>query len=343
MKNRAIALHRGDIVLLDLFKPLKQGYRGVFLAMTIAACAGFLSEHYGAPVMLFALLIGMAFNFLATDPKCAGGINFSSKTMLRAGVALLGFRLSLSDVTGQGWEPVLTILVLVIFTILSGLVFAKLLGRKWGLGLLTGGAVAICGASAALAISAVMPKNDSLERDTLFTVVAVTTLSTIAMILYPLLFSVLGFSDEQAGFLIGATVHDVAQVVGAGYSISEDAGNIATLTKLQRVLLLPVVIIGIIFLTREKSEGSKKGVGLPLFVILFIVFVLVNSTGLLPTVITDAAVVLSRWLLIIAIAALGVKTSLAAMLDLGGRHVWLVVLETLALLVAASVIVFTLL
>lgn len=332
--------------MLDLFKPLKQGYRGVFLAMTIAACAGFLSEHYGAPVMLFALLIGMAFNFLATDPKCAGGINFSSKTMLRAGVALLGFRLSLSDVTGQGWEPVLTILALALFTILSGLVFAKLLGRKWGLGLLTGGAVAICGASAALAISAVMPKNESLERDTLFTVVAVTTLSTIAMILYPLLFAVLGFSDEQAGFLIGATVHDVAQVVGAGYSISEDAGNIATLTKLQRVLLLPVVIIGILFMTRDKNEdgekGAKKGPGLPLFVVLFIVFVLINSTGLLPVVITDAAVVLSRWLLIIAIAALGVKTSLAAMLDLGGRHVWLVVLETLALLIAASVIVFTL-
>lgn len=328
--------------MLDLFKPLKQGYRGVFLAMTIAACAGFLSDHYGAPVMLFALLIGMAFNFLASDPKCAGGINFSSKTLLRAGVALLGFRLSLSDVTGQGWEPVLTILVLVLFTIGSGLVLAKLLGRKWGLGLLTGGAVAICGASAALAISAVMPKNESLERDTLFTVVAVTTLSTIAMILYPLIFSLLGFSDEQAGFLIGATIHDVAQVVGAGYSISDEAGNIATLTKLQRVLLLPVVIIGILLLTRDKSEGTKKGPGLPLFVILFIVFVIVNSLGVLPVIITDAAVVASRWMLIIAIAALGVKTSLAAMMNLGGRHISLVVLETLALLVLATAIVFVL-
>lgn len=327
--------------MLTPFKPLKHGYRGVFLAMVIAACAGFLSEHYGAPVMLFALLIGMAFNFLADNPQCAGGIGFSAKTLLRAGVALLGFRLSLADVTAQGWEPVLTILVLVLFTILAGLALSKLLGRRWGIGLLTGGAVAICGASAALAISAVMPKTERLERDTLFTVVAVTTLSTIAMIAYPLLFSVLGFSDEQAGFLIGATIHDVAQVVGAGYSISDEAGNIATLTKLQRVLLLPVVIIAIIFFTRNMGEDgeAKQGVGLPLFVVLFIVFVIVNSLGILPAIVTDTAVILSRWFLIIAIAALGVKTSLAAMLNLGGRHIALVILETLALLAVAIAIV----
>lgn len=318
--------------MFSIFKPLAGGYSGLALAVTIALCAGFLSEHYGAPVMLFALLVGMAFNFLADHPKCAGGITFASKSLLRMGVALLGFRLSIGDVTAQGWEPVAVIIALVALTLASGALLAPLFKRKIAFGILTGGATAICGASAALAISAVMPKRDNLERDTLFTVVAVTTLSTVAMVLYPLLFSVLGFNDEQAGFLIGATIHDVAQVVGAGFSISDEAGNVATLTKLQRVLLLPVVILAILIATR-KSDGER--VGIPLFVVAFIIFMLINSTGLLPPAVVAFFVEASRWMLIIAIAALGVKTSLGAMVNLGGNHIALVVAQTVFLLVAA--------
>ena len=315
--------------------PPAHGWRGVALALGIAAVALFLGSHYGAPVLLFALLIGMAFNFLAERPGWQPGIGYSGRTLLRVGVALLGFRLSLGDVAAQGWVAVLAIVILVACTIGAGLVLSRLLGRGWSLGLLTGGAVAICGASAALAISAVLPKNEALERNTLFTVVAVTTLSTIAMVLYPLLFAWLGFSDAQAGYLIGATIHDVAQVVGAGYSISDEAGDIATLTKLQRVLLLPVVILAIVVLSRSSAEGAGRGIGVPPFVIAFIAFMLVNSTGAVPEPVTALAVEASRWLLVIAIAALGVKTSLSAMLSLGGRHVALVVGETLILLALA--------
>ncbi|MEM1289562.1 MAG: putative sulfate exporter family transporter [Pseudomonadota bacterium] len=318
---------------------MRTRYRGLALAATVALCAAFLAEHYGAPVMLFALLIGMAFNFLADHPQCEGGIAFASKSLLRMGVALLGFRLSLSDVAAQGWLPVAVIIGLVVLTMGSGAVLAPLLKRNVALGFLTGGATAICGASAALAISAVMPKRGGLERDTLFTVVAVTALSTVAMVLYPVLFSLLGFSDEQAGFLIGATIHDVAQVVGASFSISDQAGNIATLTKLQRVLLLPVVVVIILLVTRQR-DGEKAGI--PVFVIAFIAFVLVNSTGLLPAALVAAMVELSRWMLITAIAALGVKTSLGAMLSLGGQHIALVVTQTILLLGAAigAMIVF---
>ncbi|MEO1193840.1 MAG: putative sulfate exporter family transporter [Pseudomonadota bacterium] len=318
--------------MLPIFEPLRAGYRGLALAVTIALCAGFLSEHYGAPVMLFALLIGMAFNFLADHPQCAAGVTFSSKTLLRMGVALLGFRLSLGDVAEQGWLPVIVIIALVALTMGSGAFLAPLFKRKLALGFLTGGATAICGASAALAISAVMPKHDGLERNTLFTVVAVTTLSTIAMVLYPALFALLGFDDNQAGFLIGATIHDVAQVVGAGFSISDQAGTIATLTKLQRVLLLPVVILVILFVTRQ-TDGER--VGIPPFVICFVAFMLINSTGYLPEAFVALMVELSRWMLVTAIAALGIKTSLGAMLSLGGQHIALVVVQTLLLLLAA--------
>ncbi|MFK8035602.1 MAG: putative sulfate exporter family transporter, partial [Hyphomicrobiales bacterium] len=130
---------------------------GIFLALTIAAAAQFLAEHYGAPAMLFALLIGMVFNFLNEDTKCAAGIAFASRTVLRVGVALLGARITFGDISELGLSSVLVILALIALTIGTGFATARLFNRKWRFALLTGGSVAICGASAALAIAAVIP------------------------------------------------------------------------------------------------------------------------------------------------------------------------------------------
>ena len=307
-------------------------YRGVMLALAVAAAARFFSDHYGAPAMLFALLFGIAFNFLSTDDRCAPGIEFASKTLLRAGVALLGFRLSLSEIASLGAGSLLAVAGLLVLTIAFGILVAPLLGRHWRFGLLTGGAVAICGASAALAISAVLPRREGLEKDTLFTVMAVTTLSTVAMVTYPILTRLLGFGDAETGFVIGATIHDVAQVVGAGYSVSEIAGNLATLVKLERVALLPIVLLAI---TLFSGKGERKGVGLPAFLVGFVACVLINSSGLTPPVVQTSAATLSQWLLTIAIAGLGIRTSLKVMLDLGPRHLILVVAETLFLMFAA--------
>ncbi len=311
-------------------------YRGVLLALAVAAAARFVADHYGAPAMLFALLFGIAFNFLATDERCAPGIELSSKTLLRAGVALLGFRLSLTDIASLGAGSLVAVAGLLVSTIIFGILVAPLLGRRWRFGLLTGGAVAICGASAALAISAVLPKRDDLEKDTLFTVMAITALSTIAMVFYPMLTAFLGFDDAETGFLIGATIHDVAQVVGAGYSVSDVAGNLATLVKLERVAMLPIVLIAI---TLFVGKGEGKSVGLPSFLIGFVICVLLNSSGVVPSGVQGFAATLSQWLLTVAIAALGIRTSIKSMLELGPRHFALVVAETLYLLVAAILVV----
>lgn len=310
---------------------------GLALALTIAAAAAFLSGHYGAPAMLFALLIGMAFNFLATDEACAPGVAFASTTVLRIGVALLGMRLTLWDMAELGLAPVLGVIGLVTLTVLSGQAIAPALGRSWRFGLLSGVAVAICGASAALAVAAVIPRDARLERDTLFTVVGVTTLSTIAMVGYPVLFSALGASEAEIGFLIGATIHDVAQVVGAGFAVSETTGDIATYVKLQRVALLPVVLLAVILLTRRQGGGRLR---LPVFVLGFVALVALNSAGLIPEPVREVTSDASRWMLMTAIAALGVKTSLKAMVDVGPRHAGVIVLETALLLLAAIGFVF---
>ena len=174
---------------------------GILIAFTIAAASRFVSEHYGAPAMLFALLIGMAFHFLTEEGKCVDGVEFTSKRILKIGVALLGVRVSFEQIASLGAKPLMMIPLLIIVTIGAGVLMARLFSRSRDFGLLTGGAVAICGASAALALSSVLPKNEEMRRDTLFTVVAVTSLSTVAMVLYPVLFGALGLSDEQVGIL----------------------------------------------------------------------------------------------------------------------------------------------
>ncbi|MGY6410960.1 MAG: YeiH family protein [Alkalilacustris sp.] len=310
---------------------------GLALAGTVAAAAGFLGAHYGAPVMLFALLIGMAFNFLHAEGPCREGVDLAAKFVLRLGVGLLGVRIALDDLARLGGEGALVLMALVALTIASGFVIAPLLGRQWRFALLTGGAVAICGASAALAIAAVIPANDRTERNTLFTVMAVTALSTVAMVAYPLLFQALGFSELQQGFLIGATIHDVAQVVGAGFSVSDAAGETATVVKLFRVAMLPVVLIAVALVLRLGPHGGAQGriALLPWFMLLFLALVALGSVVDLPEALVDQVTTLSRTCLVVAIAALGIKTSLKALTAVGGGHLGVVVLETLVLLAAA--------
>ena len=310
---------------------------GLVLAGTVAAAAAFLGSHYGAPVMLFALLIGMAFNFLHAEGPCRDGVDLAARFILRLGVGLLGVRIALDDLARLGGEGALLLVGLVALTIASGFVIAPLLGRQWRFALLTGGAVAICGASAALAIAAVIPANDRTERNTLFTVMAVTALSTVAMVLYPLLFQGLGFSEMQQGFLIGATIHDVAQVVGAGFSVSDEAGETATVVKLFRVAMLPVVLILVALALRLGPHGGPQGriALLPWFMVLFLALVVLGSMVELPAVLVDQVNTLSRTCLIVAIAALGIKTSLKSLTAVGGGHLAVVVIETLVLLGAA--------
>ena len=306
---------------------------GVAMAFTVAAAATFLSEHYGAPVMLFALLIGMAFYFLSQDGPCIDGIQFTASRLLKIGVALLGVRVSFSELASLGPAPVFFTPVLIALTIGAGILISRLFGRRSHFGLLTGGAVAICGASAALAIASVLPQKEGSERDTLFTVIAVTTLSTVAMIAYPILFSALGFSDQQIGYLIGATVHDVAQVIGAGYAVSEDAGAVATYVKMMRVAMLPVVIITLALSFRRDTGAGKFA--FPWFAVGFAVLLGINSTGVIPPLAVSIMTGASQWLLVAAIGALGMKTSLKAMTDLGAGHIGVVVAQTVFLLLLA--------
>ncbi len=314
---------------------------GVLVALIIAMASKFVSEHYGAPSMLLALLFGISLNFLADDPRCGAGIAFSSKTLLRLGVALLGLRISFGMVGALGWPIVAMVVLMVPLTIGFGLAASRFFGFRYRFAFLSAGAVAICGASAALAIAAILPKDEKSDDRLVFTVVGVTILSTIAMIIYPIISQVLGFDDVTAGIYLGATIHDVAQVVGAGFSISEQAGETATLVKLLRVAMLAPVVILASLILRSTAAPDALGARPPLipgFVIAFILLATLNSFVTLPAPILAIAVDGSGWLLLTAIAAVGLKTRPAEILKVGKPAAALLLSETLFLAVVVALV-----
>jgi uncharacterized integral membrane protein (TIGR00698 family) len=228
-------------------------------------------------------------------------------------------------------------------TILFGMLGARLMNLSRTFGVLSGGAVAICGVAAALAIASVLPRTQESERDTILAVVTVTALSTLAMIAYPLWVGWLGFDHRDAGIILGGTIHDVAQVVGAGYMVSPETGDIATYVKMLRVaMLLPVVLVIAFVLARAGGGERRQATLLPVFLVGFATLVVINSTGLIPKPAVDGITDISRWCLVTAIAALGMKTSFKALVKVGWRPVGLMVAETawIAAVVVAAVLWF---
>ena len=293
--------------------------------------------------MLMGLLLGMAFHFLNETPRVGPGLELAAVKALRLGVALLGLRLTVADVASLGWTPVLLVIFAVLATLLFGVVLSRLLGCDRQLGVLTGGSVAICGASAAMAISSVLPKGPDTQRQTLFTIIGVTSLSTIAMVLYPIIGDVLQLNDQEMGIFIGATIHDVAQVVGAGYSVSPATGDLGTFIKLLRVaMLVPVVLmIGIVFRTKVSAAVDRqKAPAVPLFLIGFIVLFAVNSSGFIPSEVIQPVANLAPVLLLVAIAALGIRTSMQEVMTIGMKPVLLIVGETF--FIAAVIVAYLL-
>lgn len=308
---------------------------GVSLACVIAMAATLISTLHGGPQLLYALFFGLGFHYLSNDATTKPGIEFSSRTILRLGVGLLGARITASQIAGLGWSTAAIVIAAVLTTLLCGVLLGRRLGMDRAQAVLSGGSVAICGASAALAISAVLPRTKDSERFTLMVVVTVTVLSTLAMVIYPLVAKLLDLPPELAGLFLGGTIHDVAQVVGAGYMLNQETGDYATIVKLFRVSMLAVVVVVVSSLfkrQREVSESSSSNHKQPLvpwFLWLFVVLVIINSVGGVPEVVQTGLNDVSRACLVMAIAALGVKTSFMQLAQAGWRPFALLLFETL--------------
>jgi uncharacterized integral membrane protein (TIGR00698 family) len=302
------------------------------LARLLTSMAG---QPLALPAMMVALLAGMAASRVAARPVFAAGIDFSIRRILRVAVALLGIRIAMADIVALGPATGALVIATMVLTLASGLWIGRLFGQTDPFGALAGSATAVCGASAALATATVLPAYPGRRADMVFVVVAVNALSTVAMIAYPALCAFLGFDAQTTGIMLGATIHDVAQVAGAGYAVSDAVGDNAVIVKLFRVLLLVPVVLSITwFFAGRARDGARLPI--PGFALVFVGLVVVNSLGLVPAPLKAMLVDTSKAGLLLAIAALGLATSFRDIVRSGWRQSAVVIGTTLVILVAVT-------
>jgi uncharacterized integral membrane protein (TIGR00698 family) len=248
----------------------------------------------------------------AADP----GIRVAQRPVLRWAVAGLGFRLGLSEL----WRIGAPALVVVTLSTLAALAFGWWIARRLGvpekLGLLLGVGGAICGASAVIAADSVVQAD---KRDAAIALGVITLLGTIGIVLYPLLGHALRMSDFVYGVWDGASLHEMAHVVAAGFGLSEEAARVATVVKLARICLLaPVVLwLGWSLRHQHRAAGRAQVAPAPWFLVLFVVFAVLNSSGWIPAPALESLRRADLWLLCVGMAGVGLQTGFADLMDAG--------------------------
>lgn len=332
-------IHLAQTVLPPAAEERETVFHGLAICVIAAAAAAWLSEHYHFPIILLGLLIGLSLSFVARDPRSHMGLDFASRTCLRFGVVLLGLQVTFGQIGSLGPQPFIALVAIMTVTFLAGILGARLVGESRYTGILAGGATAICGASAAMALYGVIGRERLSQSQFAITLVVVSLASAVAMSLYPILAEYLRLTDSQAGFLIGASIHDVAQAIGGGYAFSAEAGSYATIVKLSRVALLaPVVILTGLAIGSVQSKGDEplwKRLALPWFIVAFFAVVLGNSLVQVPAAFRDMALGGSKGLLLIAVIATAMRSRLDLLMETGLKPAIPVMLATLVSFVAS--------
>ena len=181
-------------------------FPGLALCAVAAGAAAWLSDHYGFPIILLGLLVGLALNFVSQDERTHAGLDFASRTCLRWGIVVLGLQVTFRQIAMVGLAPFAALGVVMVVTLAAGMAGARIAGQSRYAGILAGGSTAICGASAALALYGVIGKERLSQAQFALTLVGVSLASALAMTVYPVLAAELHLSDAQAGFLIGASI-----------------------------------------------------------------------------------------------------------------------------------------
>lgn len=304
---------------------------GLMVAVLATLAAAFLADHYAAPLTLMALLIGLALNFLGSDARLDPGLAFAARTLLRVGIVLVGLRITTGQVADLGLASFAAVAGIAAVTLASGIAASRALGYSAAFGVLAGGSVAICGASAALAFACLLGDRRASRADLTLVLVGISAMSALAMFFYPVLAHGLGFGDRAAGFMLGAAIHDVAQALGAGYAFSEPAGETATVVKLSRVALLAPALAAVTLLMRR--EGLERvGLGLPWFVVAFFLVAGLNSFALVPPRLSAVGSEAAAALLACAVAATGIRSPMAELLKAGTRPLLVLLVPTLVAL-----------
>jgi uncharacterized integral membrane protein (TIGR00698 family) len=308
---------------------LREYWPGLAITIVASLAAAWISEHYGAPQMLMGLLIGLAFNFANADARLHPGLGFASKTLLRWGIVLAGLQITLVQIAGLGWQSFAAIVAMIGLVMAAGVLTAHAFGLSSAYGALAGGSVAICGASAAMALAAVLGEKRINQAQLTLVLVSIAAASALAMSIYPVLSHFAAFTDKQAGWMMGASIHDVAQALGAGYSVSDEAGQTAAIVKLTRVALLAPALAVVALFFPADSGTKKERLGLPWFVVGFLLLGAINSAVALPPQVTLWARHVTEACLLLAVTATGIRSPMHMLLGQGLRSASPVIVATL--------------
>lgn len=305
---------------------------GLLVAGLATMAASTLTSRYGAPLTLMSLLIGLALNFLSADSRLTPGLTLAARELLRWAIVLVGARITFAQIAALGPEALIMVIVTIAATVATGALVAKTMGFSTPFGILSGGAVAICGGSAAMALSATLGESRVRQAELTLVLVGISAMSSLAMVLYPAAAHALHFSDAQAGYFLGGSIHDVAQALGSGYAWSPAAGETATIVKLARVAMLaPVLgVIALMFPAKlEVTGGAKKAPIVPWFVLGFFIVAGINSIGVIPAQVSGFAAETAAVMLAISVAATAIRSPLAEIMKSGPKPLLAVVISSI--------------
>ncbi|MDB5456611.1 MAG: hypothetical protein JWP92_2196 [Caulobacter sp.] len=316
---------------------LRQFGPGLLAGLAIALLAQTLSAATHAPAPLIAVLLGLGVAAAGIGARLNHGLDLWAKPGLRLGVALMGAQITWSEFALLGGPAVLASGAVVLGGLAVGAGVGVALGLPIAQALIAAAACSICGASAALAAAQAAPASPANQRTTALVVVGVNLLSTAAMLAYPPIAHGLGLSAHQAGVFFGLSIHDVAQVAGAGASVSPDAAGAAALAKLARIIWLgpAVVLIGLALMRTGDTGLRAKIKGPPAFVLGFAALAALRGLGWLPAGLVEPIAQVSRLLLLAGVGAISAQLGPAALLEVKPRLAATLALVTLAVAVLA--------
>ncbi|WP_235536731.1 YeiH family protein [Phenylobacterium sp. Root700] len=316
--------------------------RSAMIVGVLAVCAWAIGRSTGFPAPVLAAVAGMGLGLAGLSGQMAPGLVLWAKPGLKIGVALLGAQIAWAELAALGLPVALASGGVVMASLGAGTLIGTLAGLPLVEALIAASAVSICGASAAMAAASALPETDNSRRTTALVVVGVNLLSTIAMVAYPVLATALGFSPRQIGVFLGLSIHDVAQVVAAGSSVSPVTEASAALAKLSRILWLGPVIVTIALTMRGGSAGSRRFPAPPLFVWGFAGLMLLRSLGLIPETLLPALATASQILLLGGVCAISAQVAPRDLLRIEPRLAWTLAAATAVIAVLAAVTSLTL-
>jgi len=305
----------------------KKYTKGLLASIVVAGIAIFITKFISFSTATIAIILGMIIGnifyntFNAEDSEFKSGVKFAEKDLLMFAIALMGINLNFTMLANLGFQTLLIIVLGMIFTIFMGVFLGKLFKLNPKLSLMIGIGNAVCGSSAIAATSGIAKVK---SNDIGISIALVNLMGTVGIFLVPALAHFLGFSDIQAGVLTGNTLQAVGQAVAAGFSISDEAGNYATVVKMGRVLLLVPLVLILIYIAKKEShksgeEISQKGkIGVPSFILWFMFFSVIASFELLPKELETLISSVSHYITLIAMSAIGLMIHFGTIMKTAG-------------------------